>query len=284
MNSRTLPSALVRSCDGLGRRQRIAVGGHAVGDVDHQRRKTARKAAQEDLQIDCLAMARAWHIGVLPLALASNQTGNLNFCSMTPPAPSSTLRVRCSTRRGLLARALTGTRVWPARAPPRAGVDLAAVADDADVEVIADAVRLGALEDKVLQQAVDGVGDALGLVLVGLAAERLQHRAGLIDEKEKAGRIGAADLGGVGHARLSMVLGGSGATGWFFRIEYKAWGRRLQRPKRTIVAFHPAKGDGQFSVVITRSVMTTQTGTVHLLPLVVGVPALAGLLFLGKTG
>ena len=74
-------------------------------------------------------MASAWHIGVLPPGLASNQTGNLNFCSMMPPAPSSTLRVRCSTRSGLLAISLTGTRVCPASVPPKAGRDLAAVAD-----------------------------------------------------------------------------------------------------------------------------------------------------------
>ena len=75
------------------------------------------------------------------------------------------------------------------------------------MEIIADPFRLGALEDQVLQQTVDGVGHALGLALVRLAAERLQHRAGLIDEEQKAGRIGAADFGGVRHADPPLVGG-----------------------------------------------------------------------------
>jgi len=65
--------------------------------------------------------------------------------------------------------------------------DFAAVADDADVEIIADAVGLGAFEDEILQQTIDGVGDALGLLFVGLSAERLQHGTGVIDEEDETG-------------------------------------------------------------------------------------------------
>src|SRR5450432_1214724 len=59
------------------------------------------------------AFQRAWHIGVPPLATASNHTGNLIFCSMKPPAPSSTFFVRSSTRAGVFAISLIGTRSLP---------------------------------------------------------------------------------------------------------------------------------------------------------------------------
>jgi hypothetical protein len=52
---------------------------------------------------------------------ASNQIGNLMFCSTSPPAPSSTVRFRCSTRIGLLAISLIGTRNCPLSLPPSPG-------------------------------------------------------------------------------------------------------------------------------------------------------------------
>ena len=47
-------------------------------------------------------------IAVLPPDVGSNQTGKRNDCSTNPPAPSSTIRLRCSSRRGALATALIG--------------------------------------------------------------------------------------------------------------------------------------------------------------------------------
>src|SRR5262249_1437225 len=81
------------------------------------------------------------------------------------------------------------------------------------VEIIPDALRLGALEDEVLQQAVEGVGHALGLVLARLSAEGLEHRAGLIDQEEEAGGVGAADLGAVRHGLARWAPAGARGRG-----------------------------------------------------------------------
>ena len=94
--------------------------GLATFNGHHEFAAFALRIAPKKTSSDCLAVVSAWHIGVRPLGFGSNQTGNLNFCSMSPPAPSSTRRVRCSTRRGLLASSLTGTSGLSARAPPRA--------------------------------------------------------------------------------------------------------------------------------------------------------------------
>ncbi len=100
---------------------------------------------------------------------------------------------------GIVSDGADGSQGLPGEGAAQRRGDAAAVADDADVEVIADAVGLGALENEVLQQAIDGVGDAFGLLLVLLAGERLQHRAGLIDDEDETGGVGPGDFGGVRH-------------------------------------------------------------------------------------
>jgi hypothetical protein len=69
------------------------------------------------------------------------------------------------------------------------GGHAAAVTEPADVEEVADAVGLGALEDEVLQQAVQRVGDASGLALLRLAAERLRHGTGLVQQEDEGGGV-----------------------------------------------------------------------------------------------
>ena len=59
-------------------------------------------------------------MGVRPVGRASNQTGNLHSSSISPPAPSLTLRARTSIRKGLSATWLTGTRSLSARGPAKA--------------------------------------------------------------------------------------------------------------------------------------------------------------------
>ena len=103
----------------LRRLPRIAVRRMAVGDVDDEGRVATRMFREKGLE-NVPAWASAAHMGVLPAGWASNQTGNLNFRSTRPPARSSTMRDRVSTRRGLPASLLTGTRVSPARGPRKA--------------------------------------------------------------------------------------------------------------------------------------------------------------------
>jgi len=65
--------------------------------------------------------------------------------------------------------------------------------------MLPNAVRLCAFKHEILQQAVDGVGDAIGLALVRLSGERFLHRTGMIDQEHEASRIAAADLRDIGH-------------------------------------------------------------------------------------
>jgi hypothetical protein len=76
------------------------------------------------------------------------------------------------------------------------------------VEEVADAVRLGALEHEVLQEAIDAVGHPLRLGLVRLPAKRLGHRAGLVDQEQQTRRIRAANFGSVRHGKIVACLSG----------------------------------------------------------------------------
>jgi hypothetical protein len=77
--------------------------------------------------------------------------------------------------------------------------DRAAVADHADLEVVADVFALGAAQHQRGQQPVDGVGDGVALALGAVHAPGFVHRAGLVNQKEEGGRLGPVDLGGVRH-------------------------------------------------------------------------------------
>src|SRR5262249_15513449 len=83
--------------------------------------------------------------------------------------------------------------------------NLVPITEHADVEVIADTLGLGALEDQVLQEPIDGVGHAVGFLLARLAAKGLVHRRGPINQEEETCRIGAANLGTEGHRRTRKV-------------------------------------------------------------------------------
>ena len=82
---------------------------------------------------------------------------------------------------------------------------LAAVADHAHMVAVEDVLALGAAGHEGLQEAIDGLGHALGLALARVGAERLGHRARLVHQEQETGGVGAADLGGVGHELLPSV-------------------------------------------------------------------------------
>ena len=80
--------------------------------------------------------------------------------------------------------------------PRECWADLRSIPNHPHLEIVANAFFLGAFDDKVLQHAIDRIGNAVGLFLRHLArAEGIGHRPGLIDHKDKAGRIASADLG-----------------------------------------------------------------------------------------
>ncbi len=78
---------------------------------------------------------------------------------------------------------------------------VSAVTDDADIEVIADPVRLGAAHDGFGDRPVEHIGDELRLDAA--AGHRLVHRAGLIDHEQEAGRVLPVDFLGVRHLQRS---------------------------------------------------------------------------------
>ncbi len=174
----------------LGSRQRIAVGGHAVGDVDDQRRIAGGEATEENLQVLLGQFERLAH-GRSAGGLGLEPDGELERLFEDAAGAVIDLARPLLDAQRIVGDGADGHQGLAGQVAAQRRDDAAAVADDADVEVIADAVGLGALEDEILQQAIDGVGDALGLLLVGLAAERLQHGAGLIDEEDETGGIGA---------------------------------------------------------------------------------------------
>jgi hypothetical protein len=87
--------------------------------------------------------------------------------------------------------------VIPASVPPK---PLPAVADDGDVVVVAHLLGLGAADDEVVQRVVDRVGDEVGLAPRALAAERVGHRARLVEQEDDERRVRARDLCRVCHA------------------------------------------------------------------------------------
>src|SRR5579883_2257795 len=67
------------------------------------------------------------------------------------------------------------------------------------MKAIQDVLAPDTAKDQGVEKTVDGVGHGVGLCLAGIAADGAGHGPGLIDEEEKAGRVGPADLRGVRH-------------------------------------------------------------------------------------
>ena len=80
-------------------------------------------------------------------------------------------------------------------------VDAGAVAEDADVEVLADVLLAGAPERELLEEPVESAGDDVALALGARpAADGVLHGLGLVHEEQEAGGIRPTDLRRVGHA------------------------------------------------------------------------------------
>jgi hypothetical protein len=84
---------------------------------------------------------------------------------------------------------------------------LSSIGDHANMKEVPNAVGLSALENEVLEQAVERIRDAVGLALLGLAAERFLHGAGLVQEKNQGSRVSPADFSGVGQGFLLSRCG-----------------------------------------------------------------------------
>jgi hypothetical protein len=83
-----------------------------------------------------------------------------------------------------------------------AHADLPAVADHRDVVVVAHLLGLGAADDEVVQRVVDDARHEVGLARALLAAERVGHRARLVEHEDDERRVGARDLCGVCHREV----------------------------------------------------------------------------------
>jgi len=75
-----------------------------------------------------------------------------------------------------------------------------AIADYADVKIITNAFFLGAFDDQILEQPIDGVSHTVRLFLVAFArTKRVGHRTRLINEKHQTRRVSATDFRAVCH-------------------------------------------------------------------------------------
>src|SRR5262249_4090211 len=182
---------------GLGVHRRVAVRGLAVRDVDDDGREAVRVRLDPLLQRAVRQLERLAHrrgargLGVEPdreLHLdLGDAAGAVVFLLRALLDAGRVVRDRADARQRLAAQ-LTHQR----------RLDLLAVADDADVVVVAHAFGLGALDRQVREQLVDGVRHAVGFALA--AAVGIRHGPGHVDEEQERARVVAADLGFVGHA------------------------------------------------------------------------------------
>ena len=162
---------------GFGGRGGIAVRGFAVGDVDDDGREAVGVLGDQRART-----SRAW-VSAWPMAWRHGppdrtRPGN-GWAADMPPAPSSSSS--CVPRpapAGCRCQRWVRVRDRPTAAQGRA--HFIAVADDADVEVVAIPFLFGAFDHQVLQQAVDRIGDQILLcvVLAGGRADRPLSRIG----------------------------------------------------------------------------------------------------------
>src|SRR5262249_19634688 len=108
---------------------------------------------------------------------------------------------------GIVGNDTDGHELVPRELASEGPGDAAAVADHADMKVIADAISLGAFQNQVLQETIDAVRHPFRLGFLRLRAERLSHRAGLIYEEDHASRVGPAQFGSV-HGGAPVVITG----------------------------------------------------------------------------
>ena len=130
-------------------------------------------------------------------------------CSSNRPVPSSLLRDPLLDAERVGVDQAHRLKDLPRQAVDgKSQADVAAVADDPDVVTIGDVVAFGTAGDERFQEAIDGVGDALGLGLAQVAAESFGHRARLVDEEEETGGVGPADFRHVRHHWGSLLSPG----------------------------------------------------------------------------
>src|SRR6185295_5642736 len=82
----------------------------------------------------------------------------------------------------------------------KTGADATSITNHRHVIVIPDFFCLGATDYEIVQRVINDFGDKVCLFACRIAAERIAHRAGLIDQKNDAGGVCAGDLGRIHRA------------------------------------------------------------------------------------
>src|SRR5215472_2409357 len=173
-------------------RLRIAVGRVAVGDVQHRRRERRRMRRTPLLENVDRGIKPGAHCGLPPTVRlepdrkAHRLLGNVAIRTRDLLGPS------LDAQRGFGEAGNDVQRFLAERALESVARVLAAIRDDADVEVVAHAVRLRAAGDDRIKRLVEHVGEECGLALP--AVEPLAHRRRLVDHHQDRGRRCPADF------------------------------------------------------------------------------------------
>src|SRR5262249_45714207 len=132
----------------IGRLGRIAVGRLGVGDVDDDGRVAVRVDGEEALY-GLLGLAQGSAHGSLTRGPRLEPDGEPELLSAQPSRPVLHLAGPHFDAQGVGGDLADGDEVPAGERTPEGGAYAAAIADQADVEEVADAVRPGALEDEV---------------------------------------------------------------------------------------------------------------------------------------
>jgi hypothetical protein len=106
-------------------------------------------------------------------------------------------------RAGEFATSEIGDQFTAGQFAAEAGRDIIAVTDHADFVKIAHALAARAFDNEIVEKPIDGVGDAVAFAFVVAPGNRLDHRAGLVDQKNETTRVDPADFGRIRHRYVS---------------------------------------------------------------------------------
>ena len=159
---------------GLGRRLRIAVGGHAIGDVNHQRRITAGEAGHEGFE-KLLGRRQGQTHRRSAAGLGLEPDGELEFLFEDAAGAVIDLAGALLDAQRVVRQRAHGDEMLPGQAAAECRGDRSAVSNRANVEIIANPFGLCALQDEVLKEPIDGVRHPLGFLFFRLPTERLKH-------------------------------------------------------------------------------------------------------------
>src|SRR5919201_2620053 len=172
----------------------------AIGDVDHDRRKSFRMLLTPRLDdLGCVLERGAHRSAPFPIGIEPNWKfhGLLNHSAgaiirfLYPVFDAQRLAGQFTDRYQRAPAQFTAERWLTA---------LLAVAQHTDMEVVINGVRFGATDAQIVNKLVEYLRELLGLPSASVsAAEWIFHRLGLVDQKQETTRVLTTDLGLVCH-------------------------------------------------------------------------------------